>query len=389
MPDDTDPFEFRDNGYTTPLANSWDSALTDTSISALTSSLEDTDLNSFSNSSSYLSALNSLQQNTNSYLSALTPLQQNSNSYLSTQNTLPQNNSLIDLLKQMFPLKTVDETTDLSSTQTPTDLMTSTLTTPLHQGVQNGLNAVFGSTPAYAGTQPTSAEIVMPTDEELRTDFDAIWPKIRKNEKYVSHPYLDSNCLDTSGTGHLMDLNNLENDPLIDFSDPQKVEDYLVLSQKMKDEICTLNEEGKLTTNWTSDGQEKYYEELNLYPVDEQTDTEYGLQFIKERLPQLLRALSIQNPPLKWQQIGPGGKYVLMDLLYNPGVDTPIYNYKTNTTGWPKFFDAFAKGDFERAKKEVTRKGISPIRNKDLQDSLEKERLFRLRKKNTSLDGRK
>ena len=116
MPDGTDPFVFRDNGYQMPVANSWDSALTDTSTSALTSSLEDTSLNSFSNSNAYLSALNPLQQNTNSYLNALTPLQQNSNSYLGTQNTLPQNNSLIDLLKQMFPLKTGDETTDLSST---------------------------------------------------------------------------------------------------------------------------------------------------------------------------------------------------------------------------------------------------------------------------------
>ena len=156
-----------------PVANSWDSALTDTSTSALTSSLEDTSLNSFSNSNAYLSALNPLQQNTNSYLNALTPLQQNSNSYLGTQNTLPQNNSLIDLLKQMFPLKTGDETTDLSSTQTPTDLMTNYLSTPLHQGVQNGLNAVLGSTPSYATSfNPNQIDLIEKQNNSLKNNFN-------------------------------------------------------------------------------------------------------------------------------------------------------------------------------------------------------------------------
>jgi hypothetical protein len=273
----------------------------------------------------------------------------------------------------MVPLKTVDETTDLSSTQTPTDLMTSTLTSPLHQGVQNGLNSVFASTPSYAETTFQTGELIMPTDEELRQDFEGIWPHLLKHEKFEKHPYLDSNCLDTSGTGHLMDLNNLENDPLIDFSDPQKLKNYLALSQKMKNEICSPNADGKLTTNWTSKAQQNTYSELKNYEVNKEKDKELAYEFFKKRMPQLVKALSIQNPPVKWNNLTPNLKYPLMDILYNPGVETPIYNYKTNKTGWPKLLDAYAKKDYSKAKNELSRKGVSPERTSDLMRFIDDE----------------
>ena len=62
-----------------------------------------------------------------------------------------------------------------------------------------------------------------------------------------------------------------------------------------------------------------------------------------------------------------------MDILYNPGVETPIYNYKTNKTGWPKLLDAYAKKDYSKAKNELSRNGVSQERTSDLMRFIDDE----------------
>ena len=148
----------------------------------------------------------------------------------------------------------------------------------------------------------------------------------------------------------------------------------------MKDEICYIGPDGKLKTNWTYQKQKKEFPELLQYPIDNDLDKKVAFEFLKKRVPQVLYALAIQEPSIKWRDVGPDGKYVFFDLLYNAGEKTPIFNFKLKKTFWPKFFDAYAKGDYERAKKEVTRKGVSEERNRDLQYHLDKEKMFQLKK---------
>ena len=57
-----------------------------------------------------------------------------------------------------------------------------------------------------------------------------------------------------------------------------------------------------------------------------------------------------------------------------------MFDYKLKKTFWPKLFDAYAKKDYERAKKELSRKGVSEERNRDLQYHLDKEKMFQLKK---------
>ena len=79
--------------------------------------------------------------------------------------------------------------------------------------------------------------------------------------------------------------------------------------------------------------------------------------------------------------VGKWGYYdTLVPKISERGVGTPVFDFKLKKTFWPKFFDAYAKGDYERAKKEVTRKGVSEERNRDLQYHLDKEKMFQLKK---------
>ena len=59
------------------------------------------------------------------------------------------------------------------------------------------------------------------------------------------------------------------------------------------------------------------------------------------------------------------------DIMVNPGVNTPIYNFKTHKTGWPKFAKAYALKDWETAKKELERKGVGTERTDELAKFIE------------------
>ena len=371
VPDDTDPFEFRDNGYQMPVVNTWDSALTDTSTSALTSSLEDTSLNSFSNSTSYLSALNPLQQNTNSYLSALTPLQQNSNSYLSTQNTLPQNNSLIDLLKQMFPLKTGDETTDLSSTQTPTDLMTNYLSTPLHQGVQNGLNSVFDSTPSYA------SKLSLPSHLDIRPDIDNHFEGLKYLEGNSTNIYFDTKGLPTIGIGKLITNAQIDNDLIWKLNDQQKAD--------LKSSLQNVSKyfdpmEGALR-NLTKNKQEEIFDNLskgydvasatkgrlsylpdedlqafktlyNDYSISDDRMRELVYEHYEKIHPQITNFL--EKFGINWNNLKPSQRSIVLDIAYNGG--GPLVD-------WKNLANAIRENDVNKTARETHRIGVGERRN--------------------------
>ena len=240
---------------------------------------------------------------------------------------------------------------------------------------QSLLNHFFGIKQAHAGTLSSQGienrPISMPSDEVLRADFEVYWPKMQDFEKTVPHPYIDSNCYDTAGTGHLMNLKDLKNDPLIDFSDPKKREAYLALSNKIKKEICEQGADGKWHTNNKVASQRKDYPELLNYPVDEKTDKEIAFKHIKNRLPQVLKLFSIQNPPIDWNSLPAELKIPWFDIMVNPGVNTPIYNFKTHKTGWPKFAKAYALKDWETAKKELERKGVGTERTDELAKFIE------------------
>ena len=59
------------------------------------------------------------------------------------------------------------------------------------------------------------------------------------------------------------------------------------------------------------------------------------------------------------------------DIMVNPGVNTPIYNFKTHKTGWPKLANAYATGDWETAKKELDRDGVQTWRTDELEKFIE------------------
>ena len=240
---------------------------------------------------------------------------------------------------------------------------------------QSLLNLFLGIQQAHAGTLSSmgieNRPISMPSDEVLRADFEVYWPKMQGFENTVPHPYIDSNCYDTAGTGHLMNLKDLKNDPLIDFSDPKKREAYLALSNKIKKEICEQRADGKWHTTKTHKWQRDNFKDLENYPVDEKTDKEIAFKHIKNRLPQVLKLFSIQNPPIDWDSLPVELKIPWFDIMVNPGVNTPIYNFKTHKTGWPKFAKAYALKDWETAKKELERKGVGTGRTKELADFIE------------------
>ena len=242
---------------------------------------------------------------------------------------------------------------------------------------QSLFNLLGGIKQAHAGTlssqginnEPTG--VSMPSDEVLRADFEVYWPKMQDFENTVPHPYIDSNCYDTAGTGHLMNLKDLKNDPLIDFSDPKKREAYLALSNKIKKEICEQGADGKWHTTKTHKWQSDKFKDLENYPVDEKTDKEIAFKHIKNRLPQVLKLFSIQNPPIDWDSLPAELKIPWFDIMVNPGVNTPIYNFKTHKTGWPKLANAYATGDWETAKKELDRDGVQTWRTDELAKFIE------------------
>ena len=242
---------------------------------------------------------------------------------------------------------------------------------------QSLFNLFFGIQQAHAGTlssqginnEPTG--VSMPSDEVLRADFEVYWPKMQGFENTVLHPYIDSNCYDTAGTGHLMNLKDLKNDPLIDFSDPKKREAYLALSNKIKKEICEQGADGKWHTTKTHEWQSDKFKDLLNYPVDEKTDKEIAFKHIKNRLPQVLKLFSIQNPPIDWDSLPVELKIPWFDIMVNPGVNTPIYNFKTHKTGWPKLAKAYALKDWETAKKELDRDGVQTWRTDELAKFIE------------------
>ena len=240
---------------------------------------------------------------------------------------------------------------------------------------QSLLDHLFAIKQAHASTLSSmgieNRPISMPSDEVLRADFEVYWPKMQGFENTVLHPYIDSNCYDTAGTGHLMNLKDLKNDPLIDFSDPKKREAYLALSNKIKKEICEQGADGKWHTNKTREWQSDKFKDLENYPVDEKTDKEIAFKHIKNRLPQVLKLFSIQNPPIDWDSLPVELKIPWFDIMVNPGVNTPIYNFKTHKTGWPKLAKAYALKDWETAKKELERKGVGTLRTKELADFIE------------------
>ncbi len=388
VPDDVDPFEFRDNGYTTPLANSWDSALADTSTSALTSSLEDTSLNSFSNSNAYLSALNPLQQNTNSYLNALTPLQQNSNSYLSTQNTLPQNNSLIDLLKQMFPLKTGDETTDLSSTQTPTDLMTSTLSTPLHQGVQNGLNAVWGSTPGYAETTFQTGEnlgtkINLPSNEDLNTALSRHLQALGEYEGIKEKIYFDEGGLATIGKGTRITPERIRSGFFDGFVLPENREKLITaieigeqlfkngLINKYPNYSAQKNLFDKISKGESVENLNRAelgaIDHLSSYDASLEQMNNFVQKFYEEEGYDRLRNF-LKFKKINYNDLPMGMQEILLDISYNAGKSTPMYikenvdDTVTERSSWNKLGDHLANKEYYKALSEIFR-NVQDARN--------------------------
>ena len=245
---------------------------------------------------------------------------------------------------------------------------------PIKQSLFNllgGIKQAHASTLSSQGINNEPTGVSMPSDEVLSADFEVYWPKMQDFENTVLHPYIDSNCYDTAGTGHLMNLKDLKNDPLIDFSDPKKREAYLALSNKIKKEICEQGADGKWHTNKTREWQSDKFKDLENYPVDEKTDKEIAFKHIKNRLPQVLKLFSIQNPPVDWDSLPAELKIPWFDIMVNPGANTPIYNFKTHKTGWPKLAKAYATGDWETAQKELERKGVGTLRTKELADFIE------------------
>ena len=224
----------------------------------------------------------------------------------------------------------------------------------------------------YKSTHLDREQINNISESELRADFEEAWPKLSRLEDTREYPYLDSNCYATCGTGHLIDLNNLEKDPLLNLTDEQKQQDFLNTIQNMKNDICKMQPNGRLGTKWDADKQKDSYSGLQNFPINTEKDKEIAWQHVKERFSQLRQAMNTQNPPVLWRELTPDAKYPLIDISYNPGVNTPVFNYAKNKTMWPNLFDAYAQQDYAKAQSEVNREGVG-TRNDFLKDCLGRE----------------
>ena len=232
------------------------------------------------------------------------------------------------------------------------------------------LKQSFGINDTYKQTTFNRNQLNNLTEEELRNEFEKAFPILQRIEGYVGHPYLDTACKDTSGTGHLMDMKNLQNEKSIDFSNEENRIAYTNLSNKMKKNFCKIDPDGNLTTNVKVQRQTEVYPELARFVVDEATDKEVAYKHFKERFKQLREAMNAQNPPIIWKDLNDDLKYPFWDVLYNPGRNTPVWNWKTKKTGWPNLMESYSKKDYEWAKNEVKRKDLN-ARTSDLQKKID------------------
>ncbi len=359
VPDGTDPFAFRDNGYQMPVATSTESALlknawgTDTlSSNSLTSGIKDT----------YLTALAPLQQNTNSYLSTLNNFSQSNDSTFG----IGPNESVMDYLRRLFPLESAN------SSSSPTDLMTSTLSTPLHQEVQNGLNAVFGSTPSYAGTINTERPLDITADVNRHLDA------LKTFEGSYDRIYFDKPGNSTIGIGKLIDEYQIRNNLIFNLNKEQQ--DDLINTIKIVSPY--FHPDTGVFRNWSADAQIKMFQSLaagnnikdaskgdlsslpeetqnafrKIYnysiPIEKQQDltNNHYEKFVKSQINKLLD----QNG-LKWNDLSEGERDVILDLGYNPG--------KVPINQWSKFNEALKQRNLYKAAVETHRIGVSPERN--------------------------
>ena len=250
VPDDIDPEEFRLNGYKRP------SRLSSASFSLQTATPTLSNKSIFDNPPGYQSLLpennatlsktsNALTNTSTDLLSGglkgsltsnFSTLNNPSNSSFSNESSLfstsspYQNDPLWEQLNS-YSDEELSELTDMMNQAKDEEQLYGSSPTK-----QSLLNRFFGIKQAHAATLSSQGienrPISMPSDEVLSADFEVYWPKMQDFENTVLHPYIDSNCYDTAGTGHLMNLKDLKNDPLIDFSDPKKREAYLPFQTK-------------------------------------------------------------------------------------------------------------------------------------------------------------
>ena len=286
-------------------------------------------------------------------------------------NTLPQNNSLIDLLKQMFPLKTGDENTDLSSTQTPTDLMTSTLSTPLHQGVQNGLNSVFASMPGYA------SELSLPTHLDIRPDIANHFEGLKYLEGNSNNIYFDTKGLPTIGIGKLITNAQIDNDLIWKLNDQQKAD--------LKSNLQNVSKYFEPTTgpfgNLTKENQLKIFYNLskgydvasatkgrlsylpdedlqsfktlyNDYSISDDRMRELVYEHYEKIHPQITNFL--EKFGINWNNLKPSQRSIILDIAYNGG--GPLVD-------WKNLANAIRKNNVNETARETHRIGVGARRN--------------------------
>ena len=375
VPDGTDPFEFRDNGYQMPVANSMESALlknawgTDTlSSNSLTSGIKDT----------YLTALAPLQQNTNSYLSTLNNFSQSNDSTFG----IGPNESVMDYLRRLFPLESAN------SSSSPTDLMTITLSTPLHQEVQNGLNSVFGSTPSYAGTISQTDgnledEIILPSNEELNPALSRHLQALGEYEGIKEKIYFDEGGLATVGKGTRITPERIRSGFFDGFVLPENREKLITaieigeqlfkngLINKYPNYSAQKNLFDKISKGESVENLNRAelgaIDHLSSYDASLEQMNNFVQKFYEEEGYDRLRNF-LKFKKINYNDLPMGMQEILLDISYNAGKSTPMYikenvdDTVTERSSWNKLGDHLANKEYYKALSEIFR-NVQDARN--------------------------
>ncbi len=373
VPDDEDPFVFRDNGYQSSALNS----------NSLSSTIDTPSLSTSSLNTSWDSnrLTNSLE--TDSF----------SNTFSQSNTSMPDiapNESVMDYLRKLFPLESSNDTEQpiennafSISPTTPYNTMREQLITPLQQNVIDSSNSLFSSKTAFAQTetQPDGnleTEIRLPTNEELNPVLSRHFKALGEYEGTKEKIYFDEGGLATVGKGTRITPERIRSGFFDGYVVPEDREKFItaleLTEQSFKNglinkyptytnqiELFDRISKGKPVENLNLNGAElgAISHLFSYTALPEQMDQFVQKFYEEEGYDRLRNFLNFKK--INYNDLPMGMQEILLDISYNPGKSSPMY-IKENVDGtvserssWNKLGDHLANKEYYKALSEIFR----------------------------------